>query len=80
MTTTPPPGPARTPRGFEIDPRLGKAALRALAASREDSCPQAILKFQRMSSLGYRARNRLPIYYLQLIKVLTKYFSYFCSR
>ena len=37
MTTTPP------PRGFGIDPRLGAAALRAPAASREDYRPQAIL-------------------------------------
>ena len=42
MTTTPPPGPTRTPRGFGIDPRLGVAALRAPAASKEDYRPQAI--------------------------------------
>ena len=30
-----------SPGGFGIDPRLGAAALRAPAASREDFCPQA---------------------------------------
>ena len=43
MTTTPP----------RIDPRLGVAVLRAPAASREDSCSQAILKFHHPSSLDY---------------------------
>ena len=61
MTTTPPPGPTRTPRGFGLDPRLGAAATRAPAASREDSRPQAILKFHRPSSLDYRARHGLPV-------------------
>ena len=51
MTTTPP----------RIDPRLGAAALRAPAASREDSRPQAILKLHRPSSLDYRARQGLPV-------------------
>ena len=46
MTTTPP----------RIDPRLGAAALRAPAASKEDSCPQAILKFQPHNSLDDRVR------------------------
>ena len=44
MTTTPP----------RIDPRLGAAALRAPAASREDSRPQAILKLQHRNSIDYR--------------------------
>ena len=39
MTTTPPPGPTRTPGGFGIDPRLGAAAITAPAASKEDYCP-----------------------------------------
>ena len=43
MTTTPP----------RIDPRLGAAALRAPAASRENSRPQAILKFHRPSAQKY---------------------------
>ena len=60
MTTTPPPGPTRTPRGFGIDPRLGAAALRAQAVSKEDSRPQVILKFHHPSRLDYRARHRLP--------------------
>ena len=46
MTTTPP----------RIDPRLGAAALRAPAASREDSRPQAILKLQPRNSFNYRVR------------------------
>ena len=50
MTTTPPPGPTRTP----IDPKLGAAAPRAPAASREDSRPQAILKLQPRNSFDYR--------------------------
>ena len=61
MTTTPPPGPTCIPRGFGFDPKLGAAALRAPAASREDSRPQAILKFHRPSSLDYRARHGLPV-------------------
>ena len=46
MTTTPP----------KIDLRLGAAALRAPAASREDSRPQAILKLQPRNSFDYRVR------------------------
>ena len=46
MTTTPP----------RTDPRLGAAALRAPAASKEDSRPQAILKFQPRNSFDYRVR------------------------
>ena len=49
------------PEGFEIDSRIGAAAPRAPAASKEDSRPQAILKFHRPSSLDYRARHRLPV-------------------
>ena len=59
MTTTPP----------RIDPRLGAAALRAPAASREDSRPQAILKFHRPSSLDYRAHHGLPVNLLLPIRV-----------
>ena len=44
-----------------INPRLGAAALRAPAASREDSRSQAILRFLRPSSLDYSARNRPPV-------------------
>ena len=57
MTTTPPQDQPAPPGGFGIDLRLGAAALRAPAASREDSRPQAILKFHRPSSLDYRARH-----------------------
>ena len=49
------------PGGFGLDPRLGAAATRAPAASREDSRPQAILKFHRPRSLDYRARHGLPV-------------------
>ena len=50
------------PKGFEIDSRIGVAALRAPAApSKEDSFPQAILKFHHSSSLDYRARHGLPV-------------------
>ena len=61
MTTTPPPGPTRTPRGFGIDPRLGAAALRAPAVSKEDYRPQAILKLHRQSILDYRVRHELQV-------------------
>ena len=44
MTTTPP------------NLRLGAAALRAPAASREDSRPQAILKLRPRNSFNYRVR------------------------
>ena len=49
------------PGGFEIDSRIGAAAPRAPAASMEDSRPQAILKFHRLSSLDYRVRHALPV-------------------
>ena len=61
MTTALPPKPICTPGGFRIDPRLGAAALRAPAASREDSRPQAILKLHRPSSLDYKARHGPPM-------------------
>ena len=38
------------------DLRLGAAALRAPAASREDSRPHAILKLQPRNSFDYRVR------------------------
>ena len=66
MTTTPPPGPTRTPRGVGIDSRLGVVALRAPAASRENSRPQAILKLHRPSSLDYRARHGPPVNHASL--------------
>ena len=50
-----------TPGGIEIGSRIGAAAQRALAASKEDSRPQAILKFHCPSSLDYRARHGLPV-------------------
>ena len=49
------------PGGFEIDSRIGAATPRAPAASMEDSRPQAILKFHRLSSLDYRVRHELPV-------------------
>ena len=57
MTDTLPQNQPASPGGFGIDHRLGAAALRAPAASREDSCPQAILKFHHPSSLDYRAHH-----------------------
>ena len=51
------------PEGFEIDSRIGAAAPRAPAASKENSCPQAILKLHRPSSFDYRVRHRLPVFY-----------------
>ena len=40
---------SKPPGGFEIDHRIGSAATRAPAASKVDSCPQAILKFHHPS-------------------------------
>ena len=54
MTTTPPPGAPRTPRGFGIDYGLGLSATMIPAVSKEDSCPQAILKFYPHNSIYYR--------------------------
>ena len=64
MTTTPP----------RIDPRLGAAALRAPAASREDSRPQAILKLQPRNSFDYRVRyepqlKALMVYRLHFLQL-----------
>ena len=42
--------------GFVIDPKLGDVAIWAQAASREDSRPHAILKFQPNNSFDYRVR------------------------
>ena len=58
MTTTPP----------RINPRLGAAALRAPAASREDSRPQAILKLQPRNSFNYRVRYE-PQLLLDIISI-----------
>ena len=58
MTTTPP----------KIDLRLGAAALRAPAASRKDSRPQAILKYQPRNSFNYRVCYKPQIYHLQVLK------------
>ena len=55
MTTTPP----------RINPRLGAAALRAPAASREDYCSQAILIFQPRNSFDYRVRYEPLLRYLR---------------
>ena len=55
MTNTLSPGGTQTFRGFEIDPGVGAATTRVPAASREDSRPQAILKFQPCNSFDYRA-------------------------
>ena len=55
------------PGGFEIDFRIGATAPRAPAASMVDSRPQAILKFQRLSSLDYRVRHELPVLHIDFI-------------
>ena len=47
--------------GFGIDSRIGAAAPRAPAASREDSRPQAILKFHCPSSWDFRACHGVPV-------------------
>ena len=72
MTTTPP----------RINPRLGAAALRAPAASREDSRPQAILKLQPCNSFDYRVcyepQLRVTFYYkaiLGLYEVVNRWLS-----
>ena len=46
--------------GFKIEPRIDAAATRAPAASKEDSHPQAILKFHHPSSLD-RACHGLSV-------------------
>ena len=48
------------PGGFGIDSSIGAAAQRAPEASREDSCPQAILKLHHPNSLDYRACTGIP--------------------
>ena len=54
MTTTLPQDQPAPPGGFGIDSRIGAATLRAPAVSKENSCPQAILKFQPRNSFVYR--------------------------
>ena len=44
------------PRWCRIDPGLGAATTKVPAASREDSRPQTILKFQPRNSFEYRVR------------------------
>ena len=61
MTTTLPQEQPSPPEGFRIDPRLGAATLRAPAVSREDFCPQAILKFHPPSSLDYKGLPQSPV-------------------
>ena len=51
---------------FGIDSRIGAAASRAPAASREDSCPQAILKFQPRNSFDYMVRYEPQLGYIFL--------------
>ena len=57
-----------SPGGFGIDSRICAAATKAPAASREDYCPQAILKFKPRNSFDYRVRYEpqlsLPLYLL----------------
>ena len=53
MTTTLPQDQPALPGGFGIVPRLG--------AAREDSHPQAILKFHSPSGLDYGARHGILV-------------------
>ena len=58
---------------FDIDSRIGAAAKRIPAASKEDSRPQAILKFHPPSSLYYRACHGLPValyVYIKLFRIV----------
>ena len=57
------------PEEFEIDSRIGAAAPRAPAASKENSRPQAILKFQPRNSFDYRVRYE-PQHIVSLIQLL----------
>ena len=54
MTTTPPPGPTCTPRGFGIDPRPGAAALRVQQPPRRTP----VLKPSSNSSLAIASITR----------------------
>jgi len=63
---------------FEIDSRIGAAALRGPSASKKDIRPQAIrpqaiLKFHHPSSLDYRAHHRLPVEHTLMVMI-------FCYR
>ena len=49
------------PGWYRIDPGLDAAATRVPSASREDSRPQAILKFHRPISFDNRACDGLPV-------------------
>ena len=74
MTTTPPQGLTHIPSGgFGIDSKIGAAALRAPAASREDTRPHAILKLQPCNSFDYRVRYEPQlkpiIYHLSSLKI-----------
>ena len=50
------------PGGFEIDSRIGAAAPRAPAASKENSHSQAILKLHQPSSLDHLHLNQIEIF------------------
>ena len=66
MSTTFQPVP---PGKVLIDSRLGAVATRASVASREDSNPQAILKFHGPASLDYRTYHGLDLGYLHKVYV-----------
>ena len=72
------------PGGFGINPRLGAAALRAPAASKEDSRPQAILRFQPRNTFDYRVRYEPKFGLLKCYEMKKKIsnkiwaFLYFC--
>ena len=66
MNTTLPKDNLLTQVGIGIDPCLGAVTTTAPAVSKRDSCPQAILKFHRPSSLDYRARHGPPVHKFEL--------------
>ena len=48
--------------GFRIDPGLYELPTRVPAAFREDSCPQAILKFQPYNTFDYWVRYKPQLF------------------
>ena len=63
--------PHCAPGGVGIDSRIGAAAKRAPAASRENSCLQAILKFQPRNSFDYRVCYKHQLEIINVYVVVT---------
>ena len=68
------------PEGFEIDYRIGAAAPRAPAASKENSRPQAILKSRPPNNLDYKARHGPQTWFLGIAWVLFHPVWHTCSH